>query len=67
MQFAAELARGPSRSYAMIKSALNTWPTSLQTTLEIEANLQAVSFSTKDFQEGLRAFLEKRKPVFTGK
>jgi 2-(1,2-epoxy-1,2-dihydrophenyl)acetyl-CoA isomerase len=67
MQFAEELAQGPGRSYAMIKSALNTWPASLQTTLEIEANLQAVSFSTKDFQEGLRAFLEKRKPVFTGK
>jgi len=66
MQFAAELARGPGRSYAMIKSALNQWPASLQTMLEIEANLQAVSFSTKDFQEGLQAFLEKRKPVFTG-
>jgi len=66
MQFARELARGPGRSYAMIKSALNTWPASLQTMLEIEANLQAVSFSTKDFKEGVNAFLEKRKPEFTG-
>jgi 2-(1,2-epoxy-1,2-dihydrophenyl)acetyl-CoA isomerase len=66
MHFARELAQGPGRSYAMIKSALNTWPASLQTMLEIEANMQAVSFATRDFQEGYRAFLEKRKPEFTG-
>ncbi|MBW2180209.1 MAG: enoyl-CoA hydratase [Deltaproteobacteria bacterium] len=66
MQLARSLAEGPGRSYAMIKSALNNFPASLQTMLEIEANLQAVSFSTKDFKEGYQAFVEKRKPVFTG-
>ena len=66
MKMARSIACGPSRSFAMIKSALNNWPASLQTFLEIEANLQAISFSTRDFEEGIRAFIEKRAPIFTG-
>lgn len=63
---AATLAAGPGRAYAMIKAALNLWPMNLQSYLEIEANMQAIAFVTKDFDEGRRAFLEKRKPEFTG-
>jgi 2-(1,2-epoxy-1,2-dihydrophenyl)acetyl-CoA isomerase len=66
MDLAHALAQGPSRAYAMIKSALNLWPMSLQAFLELEANLQSVAFATRDFDEGRRAFLEKRKPIFTG-
>ncbi len=66
MMLAKSMAQGPSRSYAMIKSALNNWPASLQTFLEIEANLQSICFATHDFKEGMNAFLEKRKPEFTG-
>jgi 2-(1,2-epoxy-1,2-dihydrophenyl)acetyl-CoA isomerase len=66
MALAAKFAKGPGRSYAMIKSALNNWPASLNSLLEIEANMQAVSFETRDFKEGIKAFLEKRKPEFSG-
>jgi 2-(1,2-epoxy-1,2-dihydrophenyl)acetyl-CoA isomerase len=66
MELAEALARGPSRSYAMIKAALNNLPASLQNVMEMEANMQAVCFETRDFKEGTQAFLEKRKPKFTG-
>lgn len=66
MDLARGLAGGPGRAYAMIKSALKLWPSSLQTLMELEANLQAVAFATRDFDEGRQAFLEKRKPKFTG-
>lgn len=66
MDLAQALTQGPSRAYAMIKSALNLWPLSLQAFLELEANLQSVAFSTRDFEEGRCAFLEKRKPQYTG-
>jgi 2-(1,2-epoxy-1,2-dihydrophenyl)acetyl-CoA isomerase len=64
---ALRLADGPGQSYAMIKSALNHWPTDLNSLLEMEATMQAVAFSSQDFDEGRQAFLGKRKPVFRGK
>jgi 2-(1,2-epoxy-1,2-dihydrophenyl)acetyl-CoA isomerase len=64
---AARLAKGPAQSYAMIKAALNHWPADLATFLEMESTMQAVAFSSEDFDEGRRAFLEKRKPTFHGK
>lgn len=63
---AKKLAAGPSRAYAMIKSAFNQYPVSFRHVLELEANLQAIAFETRDFDEGRKAFLEKRKPNFTG-
>ena len=65
-ELAGQLSAGPSRVYAMIKSALNLWPASLPTLMEVEANLQAIAFETQDFDEGRRSFMEKRKPRFTG-
>jgi 2-(1,2-epoxy-1,2-dihydrophenyl)acetyl-CoA isomerase len=65
-ELASQLAAGPGRVYAMIKSALNLWPASLPTLMEVEANLQAIAFETQDFDEGRRSFMEKRKPRFTG-
>jgi 2-(1,2-epoxy-1,2-dihydrophenyl)acetyl-CoA isomerase len=64
---ALRLVNGPGQSYAMIKSALNHWPTDLDSLMELEATMQAVAFSSRDFEEGRKAFLEKRKPVFKGK
>ncbi|HLM01168.1 MAG TPA: enoyl-CoA hydratase-related protein [Pyrinomonadaceae bacterium] len=39
----------------------------LEEGLQIESELFAQIFSTADMREGTRAFLEKRKPVFSGK
>jgi 2-(1,2-epoxy-1,2-dihydrophenyl)acetyl-CoA isomerase len=66
MDCARRFARGPGQAYAMIKSALNRWPVSLETLLEMEATMQAVAFNSEDFEEGRKAFLEKRKPDFRG-
>lgn len=65
--WAERLSRGPIQSYAMIKAALNRWPGSLENFLEMESVMQAVAFSSDDFEEGRRAFLEKRGPQFKGK
>lgn len=67
MSLAGRLAEGPAVAYAMIKAALNHWPNSLDTMLEMEATMQAVAMCSEDFDEGRRAFLEKRKPKFIGK
>jgi 2-(1,2-epoxy-1,2-dihydrophenyl)acetyl-CoA isomerase len=67
MSLAEKLAQGPGLVYAMIKAGLNNWPFSLQTAMEMEANMQALCFETMDFKEGIRAFIEKRPPIFTGK
>ena len=63
---ATRLAQGPGQSLAMIKTALNHWPAGLDSFLEMESTMQAVAFSSRDFEEGRTAFLEKRKPVFKG-
>jgi len=63
---AAILADGPPRIHAMIKSTLNLGPMNSTAYLELEANMQSIAFETDDYAEGIRAFLERRKPVFTG-
>lgn len=62
---AARLAAGPAEAYAVIKSLLATAPTlSPLDVLEREAGHQARLFDTADFEEGIAAFQEKRRPVF---
>ena len=65
--WAKQFISGPSQSYAMIISALNKWPGSLDYFLEMESTMQAVAFSSRDFEEGRKAFLGKREPIFQGK
>jgi len=66
-EIAEKLAQGP-RSIGLIKRAVNrTLKVELENQLEYEANLQEIAGRTTDFDEGVKAFLEKRAPVFTGK
>jgi 2-(1,2-epoxy-1,2-dihydrophenyl)acetyl-CoA isomerase len=61
------LANGPTRSYAGTKEALNRmlYPR-MDEQLALEAELQHGLARTKDFFEGVGAFVEKREPAFTG-
>ena len=62
------LATRPTRGLALIKRALNASATNgLDEQLALEAQLQAEAGSTEDYREGVRAFLEKRAPVFIGR
>jgi 2-(1,2-epoxy-1,2-dihydrophenyl)acetyl-CoA isomerase len=64
---AAELAAGPTRSYAGSKEALNrmVYP-DMEGQLELEAELQHKLARTSDFLEGVGAFVEKRQAAFSG-
>jgi 2-(1,2-epoxy-1,2-dihydrophenyl)acetyl-CoA isomerase len=66
LELAARLARGP-RSIGLIKRAVNRATLSeLEGQLSYEAYLQEIAGRSADYDEGVRAFLEKRQPVFKG-
>jgi 2-(1,2-epoxy-1,2-dihydrophenyl)acetyl-CoA isomerase len=61
------LAAGPTRSYAGSKQALNRFIYGdLDAQLDLESDLQHALGRTKDFTEGVAAFVEKRAPAFSG-
>ncbi len=64
-EVAQALVRAPSSALAAAKRAVNYAETSsFDAAFEFESQLQAVCASTAAFQEGLSAFLQKRKPDF---
>ncbi|MBX7052137.1 MAG: 2-(1,2-epoxy-1,2-dihydrophenyl)acetyl-CoA isomerase PaaG [Flavobacteriales bacterium] len=68
MKQATELAAMPTHAIHLIKQLLNTSMTSdLNQQLDLEEKYQIEAGQTQDYREGVTAFMEKRKPVFTGK
>ncbi|MEN9640049.1 MAG: hypothetical protein RLZZ262_1918 [Bacteroidota bacterium] len=64
---AQQVAAMPTRGLALTKEALNhSLSNSLDAQLEVEERLQIAAGHTHDYNEGVAAFLEKRKPVFKG-
>jgi 2-(1,2-epoxy-1,2-dihydrophenyl)acetyl-CoA isomerase len=64
---AAVLAEMPTRALAFTKHAFNySASNSLETQLLLEDELQQKAALTRDHQEGINAFLDKRAPLFTG-
>ena len=67
-KFAAKVASMPTRSIGRIKNLVNRAVfAEFESDLQNEWEYQMQSGSEHDFLEGINAFLEKRKPQFTGK
>ena len=65
---AKRLAHGPLTSYRYMKANVNqATHTDFRTSLDREAETHLRCGMTEDHQEGVRAFLEKRAPNFTGR
>lgn len=64
---AGRLAALPTRAIGLTKRLMNqAFDNSLERQLELEAFMQETAGKTRDHMEGVRAFIEKRKPNFTG-
>lgn len=67
LTLAGRIAKMPPRAVALTKRSFNrALDSSFEDHLGYEAQLQEVLGRTKDHLEGVRAFLERRTPVFTG-
>jgi enoyl-CoA hydratase/carnithine racemase len=66
-EYAAKLNQGATKAMGLIKMAVQEGTEmTLSSGLALERELQNRLFVTEDAQEGLQAFIDKRKPVFKG-
>ncbi len=64
---ATQLAQQATRGFGLTKRAMNaSWANSLDEQLELEARCMQEAGRTADYEEGVRAFLEKRAPQYRG-
>ncbi|MFK9118739.1 enoyl-CoA hydratase-related protein [Peribacillus castrilensis] len=67
-EWAGNLAKKPPVALQMVKTAVNAGGnTDLESGLIIESVCFGNAFSTEDRKEGLKAFVEKREPIYSGR
>lgn len=67
LALATRLAALPTQAIALMKRAFAGAHQGLDAQLDLERDLQREAARTPDFREGVRAFLEKRPAVYTGR
>ncbi|MGE5372641.1 MAG: enoyl-CoA hydratase/isomerase family protein [Solirubrobacterales bacterium] len=68
MKWAEQLAAGPLLAIKLDKKLLReAYHNDFYKQAELEAMYQVLTWSSDDFKEGCQAFIQKRKPNFTGK
>lgn len=66
-ELAESFAAGPTIAMGLAKRQFDlAWNNSFEQYLDMEATMQPIASRTEDHEEGLKAFREKRKPVFKG-
>ncbi|PSN95066.1 hypothetical protein B9Q06_07080 [Candidatus Marsarchaeota G2 archaeon ECH_B_2] len=67
-EVASKLAEKPPLTLGAIKAVINkSWGMELDGAMEYQLRENMSLFYTEDLKEGIRAFLEKRKPAFKGR
>ena len=67
-KLALKMAQMPTKALGLIKKTLNqSFTNNLEQQLSVESKYQIEAASSEDYQEGVAAFIEKRKPNFRGK
>ena len=66
-ELATHLAKQPTRGLGLTKRAINAAASNtLDQQLTVECGLQYIAGTTRDYREGVAAFIEKREAKFTG-
>jgi 2-(1,2-epoxy-1,2-dihydrophenyl)acetyl-CoA isomerase len=65
---ARQLAQKPTKALGAAKRLLrDSWASTMESHLEVEGTMAAGVCHSEDFQEGVRAFMERRQPEFKGR